>query len=161
MGAPAPRLLAVLERADAGLRVEGETPVEQGRSLIPIRRSALFDQPVHHGDHQAAAAAGGGTHERLASGVGVARLAADRARVPLQQLVLVDDQLFAVIAGNIAEGSAVICANTGLAIAARKMTTRSCAVDARSRRVRLGRTASSRGWTSHLGWRLWRSSWPR
>ncbi|COZ45359.1 Uncharacterised protein [Mycobacterium tuberculosis] len=32
--------------------------------------------------------------------------------------------------GNIAEGSAVICANTGLAIAARKMTTRSCAVDA-------------------------------
>ena len=47
--------LARLQRADAGLRAERETPVEQAGGLIPIRRAARFHQPVHHGDHQPAA----------------------------------------------------------------------------------------------------------
>ena len=43
--------------ADALPLALGEAPVQQSRGLIPVRRAALLDQPVHHRDHQSASAA--------------------------------------------------------------------------------------------------------
>src|SRR5437763_1304863 len=60
---------------------EDQPALEAG--LIPIRRSALFQQPVHHRDYQPAPTTGGGTDEGLAGGVGEAGLAPDGAGIAL------------------------------------------------------------------------------
>src|SRR3954466_4708803 len=78
-----------LERADAGLLVLAETPIQQAGGLIPVRRAAFANQSEHHGDHQAATTPLGRGDECLLGCFGPACLAAKRAGIPMQQLVLV------------------------------------------------------------------------
>ncbi len=78
-----------------GARVLREAPVQQAGGLIPVGRAALFDQAVHHRDHQSTSVSVGGGDERLPGRIGETGLAADRAGIAVQQLVLVDQRLVA------------------------------------------------------------------
>ena len=97
----------------------------RGGGLVPVvGRAALADESVHHRDDGRRPLRSAAPTNVLRR-IGVAGLAADRPGVADEQLILVDDRLSPVSVGNIAVGCAVIWANTGLAIAARKITARS------------------------------------
>ena len=81
------RRIRIDQVADPGSGRGGEAVVEQMRGLLP-RRNRL-PRTAHQHCHQSAAVAVGGTHERLPGVVGVAGLAAERARIVVEQLVVV------------------------------------------------------------------------
>ena len=91
------QLRRIDQPADRGARGLGEAPVEQRRALLPALRRHVFG--AEQRDDQPAAVAFGGTDVGVPGQVGEAGLAAQRARIAVDEQVLVLDlEAFALLA---------------------------------------------------------------
>ena len=109
-------------------RPGSETPVEQGGGLIPVGRAAFLDESVHHGDDEAPTVALRRADEGLAGRVGETRLPPSMPGYRNSISSWLTRFTGPESPGNGSDGEDVMAANAGFAMAARKITARSCGV---------------------------------